>query len=59
MINDGIFKHVKNFNESKEKIFNIEGDSFHNTIMNVTKITMEMKEREGTSFLNKVENDKS
>ncbi len=54
-----MLKHVKNFNESKEKIVNIEGDSFHSTIMNVTKITTKMREREGTSFLNKVENDKS
>ncbi len=54
-----MLKHVKNFNESKQKIVNIEGDSFHSTIMNVTKITMDMREREGTSFLNKVKNDKS
>ncbi len=58
-ISDGMLKHVKNFNESKEKNVNIEGDSFHSTIMNVMKITMEMREQEGPSFLNKVENDKS
>jgi hypothetical protein len=40
-----MLKHVKNFNESKEKIVNFEGNCFHSTIMNVMKITTKMNER--------------
>jgi hypothetical protein len=38
MINDGMFKYVKSFNESMEKIVNIESDSLQSTIMDVTKV---------------------
>jgi hypothetical protein len=38
MINDGMFRHVKSFDKSMEKIVNIESDSFQSTIMVVTKV---------------------
>jgi hypothetical protein len=38
MIMDGMFKHVKSFDKSMEKIVNIESDSFQSTIMDVMKV---------------------
>ncbi len=42
---DGMFKHVRSFGESKEKIVDIEGDSFQSPIVDVVKVMEEMKEQ--------------
>jgi len=54
---DGMLKHVRSFGESKEKIVDIEGDSFQSLVMDVVKVVEEMKEQKDTS-LSKVENGK-
>jgi hypothetical protein len=40
-----MFKHVRSFGESKEKIVDIEGDSFQSPIVDVVKVMEEMKEQ--------------
>jgi len=53
-----MLKCVRSFGESKEKIGKIEGNSFWSTIMDVAKVTMNMKEWKGASFMIKVKNGK-
>jgi hypothetical protein len=55
MIGNGVFKHVRSFDESKEKIIDIKNNSFHSIIMDVVKVVMKIKERVGASFPSKVE----
>ncbi len=52
-----MFRHVKSFDKSMEKIVNIESDSFQSTIMVVTKVATEW-EQKSASFLIRVEIDK-
>jgi hypothetical protein len=52
-----MLKHARSFGESKEKIVDIEGDSFQSPLMDVTKVVEEMKEQKDTS-LSKVKNGK-
>jgi hypothetical protein len=55
--NDGMLKHVRSFGESKEKIIDIEGDSFQSPVMDVVKVVEEMKEQKDAS-LSTVKNGK-
>jgi hypothetical protein len=50
MIGDGMLKHVRSLDKSKEKIIDIKGNSFHSMVMDVVKVAAKMKEQKGASF---------
>jgi hypothetical protein len=51
VINNSLLKCVRSFGKSKEKIVNIEGDSFHNKVMDVVKVVAEQKNKKAPPSL--------
>jgi hypothetical protein len=43
-IGNGVLKHVRSFDKSKEKIIDIKSNSFHSIVMDVVKVVAKMKE---------------
>jgi len=51
VINNSLLKCVRSFGKSKEKIVNIQGDSFHNKVMDVVKVVAEQKNKKAPPSL--------